>query len=136
MKYPILFGAALVFASFAQASESMMQIGDRPVQVLKDQAVEGPQELSEAVQARISKEGWRDVIYSSATPEKAFLFYSQRTLKGRSITQVKVTFWKATKEAGRTVVESWVVLLDPAEVNSFLENDFSRTAMRFKSGKI
>ncbi|PTY08880.1 hypothetical protein DB347_04735 [Opitutaceae bacterium EW11] len=134
MKHPVIFGAAVCVASLLYADQTTIRVDARPVVVTTEEATDGPQALSQAVLARIDKEGWKDVIYDAATPDKAYLFYTQRTWRGGSVSQVKVTFWKATRMDGKTTVESWVYVLDPTDVNLFLDEEFARVAARFKTG--
>jgi hypothetical protein len=94
-----------------------------------------PQELAQSLQAEIKKAGWHDIIFNSAGPEKAYLYFTQREMSGGKISKVRVTYWKAVKNGDQTHTERWVAVLKPEEVNDFLDQDFARVAMQFKVAK-
>lgn len=134
MKHPIVLGVAVCVASLLRADQTIVRMEDQLVHVTTEEATDDPQALSQSVLARIYQEGWNDVIYDYSTPDRAYLFYTQRSFKGVAVTQVRVTLWKATKANGRTSVETWVCVLDHSEANPFLDEKFARVAARFKAG--
>ena len=117
------------------AAESVITIDSRPVQASTETATDLPPALLATLRGQLRKQGWHDIIYNNESPEKAFLYFTQRTMTNGQITGVRITFWKAIRSGDKTETSTWVINLKPTEVNRFLDEQLSAAALQFKVAK-
>jgi len=132
MKNLIPLLAALLAFSTTFAAETSVRIGTHEVNVISDQSADSPNACHAMLLDKITKQGWHDEIYNSATEQKAFLVFSQRVIANGALSKMRITFWKAIKGAdGKTNVETQVFLINRTELSSFLDDEIRPLFLKF-----
>jgi hypothetical protein len=132
MKNLIPLLATLLALSTSIAAETSVRIGTHEVNVTSDQSADSPMVCHAALLDKVTKQGWHDEIYNSATEQKAFLVFSQRVVDRGALSKMKITFWKAIKGAdGKSNVETHVFLIDRTELTSFLDDEIRPLFLKF-----
>jgi hypothetical protein len=132
MKNLIPLLATLLALSPSFAAEISVRIGNHDVSVITDQSADSPKTCHAALLDKVTKQGWHDEIYNSATEQKAFLVFSQRVVDNGALSKMKITFWKAIKGAdGKTNVETQVFLINRTELTPFLDDEIRPLFLKF-----
>jgi hypothetical protein len=127
--------ASLILATAVAVEAKQSTLHGRDLTPVSQTESVSPDSAANLVLSQLKQAGWHDVIYSSISTDRAFVYYTQRRMSGTKISGVKLTLWKALKEAGETRSTTWTVNLEPNEVNAFLDEEFPRLANQFKIAK-
>lgn len=132
---------ALPFAAQAQTAqspvkESRVWMDGHSVIVRTETSTQAPAVCQSAFDRQVDQQGWHDEIYRAVEGDKAVVILSQRDADACRVKEVKITLWKAAAQKGKTVTETWVYNLKPAEVNRFLDNELPQIAVKFATSPV